>query len=193
MVNNKLVIFTGPSGVGKGTIEKFLFNNEELKLRLSRSVTTRKPREGEVNGVDYFFISKKEFQTKIAKNELIEWNQHFDNFYGTLYEEVENILDSGYNPFLEIETMGALNVLEYYKNNNLLDKVISIFLLPPSLEELKERITKRGTESPEQILSRLNKAEEEIAYISSFDHVVINQDIEKTAAKITLILAKRLQ
>ncbi|MGY6171847.1 guanylate kinase [Candidatus Mycoplasma pogonae] len=192
MKKNKIIIFSGPSGVGKGTIEKFLFKNKDLRLRLSRSLTTRNPREGEEDGVHYFFISKEEFQNKIANKELVEWSEHFGNYYGTLNSEVETILLANHNPFLEIETWGAIQVLEYYTKMGKIDEVISIFLLPPSLEELEERIRKRGTENEEQIHLRLLKAQEELTHIRHFKYFIVNQAIEKAAQEIATIIKKEL-
>ncbi|WP_373423269.1 guanylate kinase [Mycoplasma iguanae] len=191
-MNKKLIIFTGPSGVGKGTIEKLLFKNKDLKLKFSRSATTRKPRIGEKDGIDYFFLDHKTFEDKIANNEFIEWNKHFDNYYGTLHSEIDGILRSGYNAFLEIETTGALNILDFYIKRNKLDNIISIFVMPPSLEELKSRIINRGTENEEQINKRLKKAENEIKIADKFKHKVINENLEQVTEEIKNILNQGL-
>ncbi|MGZ9413885.1 guanylate kinase [Mycoplasma sp. 480] len=192
MKKNKLVILAGPSGVGKGTIEKILFENNELKLKLSCSATTRKPREGEINGVHYHFISNEEFEDKIKKNEFIEWNKHFDNYYGTLYSEIEKINQEGFLPLLEIETIGALNIKKYYKERNEEDSVISIFLLPPSMDDLYTRIKNRGTESEEQIQIRIDKAVLELEEKDKFLHKVVNDIPLNAASKIKEIIISEL-
>ncbi|MGZ9413398.1 guanylate kinase [Mycoplasma sp. Z386] len=192
MKKNKLVILAGPSGVGKGTIEKILFENNELKLKLSCSATTRKPREGEINGVHYHFISNEEFEDKIKKNEFIEWNKHFNNYYGTLYSEIEKINQEGFLPLLEIETIGALNIKKYYKERNEEDSVISIFLLPPSMNDLYTRIKNRGTESEEQIQIRIDKAVLELEEKDKFLHKVVNDIPLNAASKIKEIIISEL-
>ena len=183
-MKNKLVLFTGPSGVGKSTIENYLFNDSELKLKLSCSATTRKPRNGEKNGNHYFFISEEEFDKKIANHEFLEWNAHFSNKYGTLKSEIQKILDSGYQPFLELETFGAKNVMQEYGEEN----IISIFLAPPSIEELKFRIINRGTENTEQIHERMTKVEEEMSQKRHFQHIVINHDVKQAISEIKKII-----
>lgn len=183
-MKNKLIVFTGPSGVGKSTIEKHLFNDPELKLKLSCSATTRKPRNGEKNGQHYFFISHDEFNKKIENDEFVEWNAHFSNKYGTLKSEIKKISDDGYYPFLELETFGARNVMNRYGEDN----IISIFVAPPSIEELKSRIVNRGTESDEQIQERMAKVEEEMSQRRHFQHIVINNNVKQTANEIRKII-----
>ncbi|VEU75488.1 guanylate kinase [Mycoplasmopsis maculosa] len=187
-----IVIFTGPSGVGKGTIEKILFEDEELRLKLSCSATTRKPREGEVNGIHYFFISKEEFKSKIDSNSFLEYSFHFDNYYGTLFEEIDRIHNSNKIPFLEIETNGAKQILKNVLTNKQY-KIITLFLLPPSIEELKSRIENRNTENDEAIQKRLLKAEEEISDSNIFQYKIINDDALKAAKDIKRIILNEIE
>ncbi|BAP39458.1 guanylate kinase [Metamycoplasma canadense] len=187
-MSKKLIIFTGPSGVGKGTVEKPLFEIKELKLKLSVSVTTRPPREGEIDGVHYYFISTETFETFIKENKLLEYSKHFDNYYGTLFSEITNITSSGKIAFLEIETNGAMQVIEKYKKEGREDEICSIFLMPPSLTELERRMEERNTETCELMLKRLDKAREEIILSSMFEYVVVNNSIDDTVLKIKEII-----
>lgn len=190
MYRPKIIVILGPSGVGKGTIEKNLFKDEKLKLKFSISATTRSKREDEINGVQYFFKNEKEFLELIEKNEFIEWNKHLNNYYGTLKHNVDDIIKEGMNVLIEVETSGALNILKYYKERNLSKEVISIFILPPNFEELEKRILKRGSESEEQIKKRLEKAKKEIDLKNEFKYVVVNDSLEKCVEKIKLIIKK---
>ncbi|QKX41357.1 guanylate kinase [Metamycoplasma hominis] len=187
-MSKKLIIFTGPSGVGKGTIEKPLFEDKSLKLKLSVSMTTRLPREGEIDGVHYYFVSKDTFNSCLAENKLIEYSMHFDNYYGTLYSEIERISEQGKIPFLEIETNGAKQILEYYKKRNRLDEICSIFLMPPSYGELRKRIEGRNTETEDLIIKRMKKAKEEIGYSTIFHHVIVNDDLNVALEEIKEII-----
>ncbi len=192
MENNKkgkLIVFTGPSAVGKATVEQYLFNNPKLKIGFSVSATTRAPRENEINGKHYFFLSNKEFENKIASNDFIEWNEHFQNKYGTLKSEVNRILEEGKNAFLELEPYGTMNVVKHYSEN--LSDLITIFLAPPSIEVLEERMRARGTETEEQIQVRLARAEEELSYTPKFNHVVINDAPKRAAEEIAEIILRR--
>ncbi|WP_027120844.1 guanylate kinase [Mycoplasmopsis lipofaciens] len=193
MINIKrkkpLIIFTGPSGVGKGTIEPFLFKSEKLKLQLSCSTTTRKPREGEINGIHYFYITKEKFEDHIKNNELIEYSFHFDNYYGTLYTELDRILKLNKIPFLEIETNGAKQILEKMKNSEEY-QVLTFFILPPDLNELKRRILNRNTETQDAIQKRLKKAEEEIEDRHIFKYNILNDVPERAASEIESIIIK---
>ncbi|WGI36539.1 guanylate kinase [Mesomycoplasma lagogenitalium] len=195
MNKNKLIILAGPSGVGKGTVENILFADEKLKniLKLSCSATTRKARQNETDGIHYYFISEEDFLKKIENNEFIEWNKHFNNYYGTLYSEIKKINKEGYLPLLEIETVGALNIMKYYNDKNKKNAVISIFLAPPSLDELKTRIKNRGTENQDEIDIRIRKAEEEIAEMDKFIHKIVNDTPEKAAQKIKEIILKEIE
>ncbi|QJG66886.1 guanylate kinase [Mycoplasma phocoenae] len=190
MYDKKIIIFTGPSGVGKGTVEKHLFKDIALKLKLSVSATTRQPRNGEEDGIHYYFISKEEFEQHIAQNNLLEYSHHFNNYYGTLFSELDRISSEGYIPFLEVETNGALQILNNYKENNIEGKIISIFVMPPSYKELKRRITERGSETPETIELRMEKAFDEIMHASFFQYTVINETVEDAYKQIKAIIEK---
>ncbi|KKB26687.1 Guanylate kinase [Mycoplasmopsis meleagridis] len=194
MENRKLkpiVIFTGPSGVGKGTIEKFLFAYDNLKLAFSVSVTTRAPRQGEINGVNYFFVTKEDFKNKIANDELLEYNFHFDNYYGTLYKEIEKIHAEGNIPFLEIETQGAKKILSIPNIRNKFN-IITFFVLPPSFAELEKRMLNRNTEDDEAIKLRLIKAKEELKEKDIFDYHIVNDIPEEAANEIKNIILKEI-
>lgn len=184
----QFVVFTGPSGVGKATIENELFKDESLKLSLSVSATTRSPRQGEIDGVHYYFLSHEAFDELIKDDQFIEWNAHFSNKYGTLKSEVEKISQKGYHAFLEIEVMGAKKVIEKFGKDN----VLSIFIAPPSIETLRERIKIRGSESEKQLEERLARVEEEMSYQDIFDYVVYNDDLSQAVTEIKSILKKEL-
>ncbi|MGL4343362.1 MAG: guanylate kinase [Metamycoplasmataceae bacterium] len=185
---SKIIIIAGPSGVGKGTIEKELFKDKSLKLAFSISATTRPKRAGEIDKKHYFFISEEEFIKKIDSEAFIEWSQHFDNYYGTLYEEVNNKISDGYNVLIEVDTIGAINIIEKYKSKNQLDKLISIFIAPPSLEELEKRILERNTEDLSSIKNRMEKAKIELKETNKFMFCVINDKINKSIDEIKQII-----
>ncbi|MEE3928212.1 guanylate kinase [Mycoplasmopsis ciconiae] len=188
---NPIIIFTGPSGVGKGTVERYLFEFEELNLSLSCSVTTRKPRNGEINGIHYYFLDKAIVQQMIKGREFIEFSYHFDNYYGTLYSELDKIHKRNRVPILEIETRGARQIIDKLCSDDKYN-VITIFLLPPSIEELKERIIKRGSEDDDTLRQRLAKAEKEIEESQIFRYRVVNDTPERAAEEIRNILHKEL-
>jgi len=162
----KLVVISGPSGSGKGTVIKELFNLNEYKY--SVSATTRSPRIGEKNGLDYYFLTTEEFLKKISDGDMLEYVEIFGNYYGTLKEPVEKMLNEQYNVILEIEVDGALNIKEKFP------ETIMIFLTPPTYSELEKRLRRRGTESEEIINKRLEKAKEEINNIYKYDYLVLN-------------------
>lgn len=176
-----LFILSGPSGVGKGTIRKKLFE-QATDLKYSISMTTRKQRPGEQDGVDYFYKSKAEFEKLIAGNQLLEYAQYVDNYYGTPRTYVEKTLEAGYDVFLEIEVQGALQVKESFPEG------VFIFLFPPSLEELKNRILVRGTESDDLVLNRLREAKKEIEMMDSYDYVVVNDQVDHAVEKVQSII-----
>ena len=183
-MNNKLVVFTGPSAVGKATIEKGLFSDPSLKLQLSVSATTRKPRKGEIDGVHYHFITNEKFIEKIKSNEFIEWNEHFSNKYGTLKSEIKRISDLGHIPFIEVEVIGAKNIISDFNDED----ITTIFIVPPSIENLRERMTERGTETSKQIEERLARVKEELTYKDMFQHVIVNDDVEKATNEVKEII-----
>nr|WP_033161253.1 guanylate kinase [[Mycoplasma] collis] len=190
--NNKIIILVGPSGVGKGSIEKILFTFKELKLKLACSATTREPRNGEKDGFHYYFISKDEFEQKIKNNEFIEWNLHFDNYYGSLFSEIEKIKNEGFNPILEIETFGALKIFDFFQKLNRKSELIPIFIKPPSIKELKKRINERGTEDKVQIEKRVQKAKDELKQRKYFPYIIKNDDLYKAAEEIKNIILGEL-
>ncbi|MBU4689681.1 guanylate kinase [Mycoplasma zalophidermidis] len=186
-----IIIFVGPSGVGKGTIEQILFTKEELKLKLSVSATTRSPRVGEIDGLHYFFISKDDFKSKIEKNELLEYSFHFDNYYGTLCSEIDRIHNENKIPFLEIETYGAKQILQNQESTEKYN-IITVFILPPSFDDLKYRIIGRNTETQADINKRLKKAQEELADKDIFKYNVVNDDPIRAAEEIEKLLMREL-
>lgn len=182
-----LFILSGPSGVGKGTVRKRLFE-EQTDLQYSISMTTRNMRPGEVEGVDYFYRSKEEFEQMITDNELLEYAKYVNNYYGTPRAFVEETLAKGKDVFLEIEVQGALQV----KNN--FPQGVFIFLFPPSLDELKNRIVSRGTETEELVINRLKEARKEIEMMHAYDYVVVNDDIDEAVERVkTIIKAEHLK
>ena len=177
-----LLVVSGPSGAGKGTICKALLNKND-KIKLSVSATTRKPRNGEVHGVNYFFLEKEEFTTMIENGEFLEYAQIYDNFYGTPKSAIIECLEKGQDVILEIEMQGAKQIKEVYPEG------VFIFVLPPSLEELKSRIVGRGTETQEEIEKRFSCAFEEINQIVNYDYFIINEDIEKSVNDVEAIIS----
>ncbi|MXR07263.1 guanylate kinase [Mesomycoplasma hyorhinis] len=186
----KLIVLIGPSGVGKGSIEEILFQNPNLKIKLSVSATTRDKRPNEVDGKNYYFISKEDFKNKIKNNEFLEWNKHFNNYYGTLKSEVDNIIKEGYSPILEIETVGALNIMKMYEQANKSDQLVTIFIAPPTFDDLKKRIISRKTDSYEQIQLRIDKSLEELSQQHKFQYIVVNKDLKVAAKEVEKIILK---
>ncbi|WP_286312363.1 guanylate kinase [Romboutsia ilealis] len=184
MLNRKglLLVVSGPSGAGKGTICKALLNKND-QIKLSVSATTRKPRNGEVHGVNYFFIEKEEFTKMIENGEFLEHAQIYDNFYGTPKAAIIECLEKGQDVILEIEMQGARQIKEVYPEG------VFIFVLPPSLEELKSRIVGRGTETKEEIEKRFSCAFEEINQIVNYDYFIVNEDIEKSVNDVEAIIS----
>lgn len=183
MLNRKglLLVVSGPSGAGKGTICKALLNKND-QIKLSVSATTRKPRNGEVHGVNYFFIEKEEFTKMVENGEFLEHAQIYDNFYGTPKAAIIESLEKGQDVILEIEMQGARQIKEVYPEG------VFIFVLPPSLEELKSRIVGRGTETQEEIEKRFSCAFEEINQIVNYDYFIVNEDIEKSVNDVEAII-----
>ncbi len=177
-----LIVISGPSGAGKGTIcKRLLENNRELAL--SVSATTREPRNGEVDGVNYYFISKEEFKEKIQCDDFIEYAQVYDNYYGTPKSNVEEILESGRDVILEIDIQGALKVKENTEDG------VFIFILPPSMQELKQRIIKRGSETQESLMKRFKSAYKEINFVSKYNYAVVNDEVELAVEKLESIIS----
>jgi guanylate kinase len=176
-----LFILSGPSGVGKGTVRKELFE-QKTDLKYSISMTTREKRPGEIDGIDYFYKTNEEFEKLIQEDKLLEYAKFVNNYYGTPKEYVEETLAKGHDVFLEIEVQGAMQVKKNFPEG------VFIFLFPPSLEELKNRIVNRGTETEELILNRLKEARNEIEMMDAYDYVVVNDDVEKAVSKIQSII-----
>ena len=175
-----LIVISGPSGAGKGTVCKELM--KRYNYNISVSATTRSPREGEVNGVNYHFLDKKDFEEKLSNNEFLEYAQVYGNYYGTFKKTVEDELLKGNNMILEIDIQGTLQVQKVYKN------AIYIFLLPPSIKELKNRILKRGSETEYSFNLRFSSVSEELKYMSSYDYAVINDDLDNAVDKVHSII-----
>jgi guanylate kinase len=176
-----LIVVSAPSGTGKGTLIKHLMEKNN-NIRLSVSATTRKPRQGEIEGQNYFYKSLDEFKKMVENDELIEWVEYCDNFYGTPRQYVDESLDNGLDVVLELEVEGAYNIRNKYPD------CVLVFILPPSFDELRKRIENRGTENPEVILKRMDKARKEVTYINNYDYVIINDDISKAVDEINLII-----
>ncbi|MBF0650315.1 guanylate kinase [Dysgonomonas sp. GY75] len=174
----KLVIFSAPSGAGKSTIVNYLLS-QDLNLQFSISATSRPPRGTEKHGVEYYFHSPEEFREKIANGEFLEYEEVYtDKFYGTLKAEVKRIMNGGGNVIFDVDVVGGCNIKKYYG-----DKALSVFIEPPSINELRCRLEKRGTDSPEVIESRIAKAEYEMTFAPQFDVVIHNDNLEEAKAK----------
>lgn len=177
-----LVVISGPSGVGKGTVRKALFQRKGHNLDFSISMTTRNPREGEIEGRDYFFVSKERFQEEIKRGNLLEYAKFVNNYYGTPKDKVIEKLEEGKEVVLEIEVQGAMQVKAKMPD------AVFIFIAPPSYKALESRLIHRGTETSDVIIERLNKARNEIMFASSYDYIVVNDEVENAVDKIIAII-----
>jgi len=177
----KLIILTGPSGVGKGTVIKEILGKEK-NFWLSISATTRKPRKGEKDGENYYFLNQEKFKEMIEQNLFLEWAQFAGNYYGTPLSSVNEKIKKGFTVLLEIEVEGAKQIKEKFPNS------LSIFLLPPDKEELERRIRKRGTEEEEAIQKRLSRANYEISASNQFDFALTNKNVDETAKRIIKLI-----
>ena len=177
----KLIIFCAPSGSGKSTLVQWLMSTHpELRLAFSISCTSRSPRGAERHGVEYFFLSPEAFKEKIAQGEFLEYEEvYHDRFYGTLKSQVENQTAQGENIIFDVDVKGGCNIKAYYGQ-----LAMSLFIQPPSVQVLRERLTSRGTDSPEAIEERLAKASYELSFAPRFDHIVVNDDLEKAKAAV---------
>ena len=182
MKKGLLIIMSGPSGVGKGTIRKCFMDDDSLRLAYSISMTTRKPRANEVDGVDYIFTSREHFEEAIRRGELLEWAEFVGNYYGTPLAQVEELRNEGKNVLLEIEVQGALQVIGKRPDT------VRIFIAPPSWDALEQRLTGRGTDSPEKIQKRLVRAKVELQTADTYDYFVINDTVENAVREINAIM-----
>lgn len=171
----KIIILTAPSGAGKTSITRYLLNKYPARLSFSISAATRKPRGAEENAKDYYFMTEEEFANKIQHEEFAEWEMVYEGkYYGTLKSELQRIWNNGKVPVLDIDVKGAIHVQQQYPQTTL-----SLFIEPPSIEELKRRLNGRGTEDEDSLNARINKASYELSFKHSFDHVIVNSDLDK--------------
>lgn len=184
----KLIIFSAPSGSGKSTLINYLLT-QDLHLAFSISATSRPPRGTEQNGVEYFFLSPEEFRRRIAVGDFLEYEEVYpDRFYGTLKEQVERQLEAGQNVVFDVDVVGGCHIKEFYG-----DRALSVFIQPPSIDELRRRLEGRGTDAPEVIQARVDKAAYELTFAPRFDHIVVNDNLEQAKAEALAILRDFLQ
>lgn len=184
----KLIIFSAPSGSGKSTLINYLLT-QDLHLAFSISATSRPPRGTEQNGVEYFFLSPEEFRRRIAAGDFLEYEEVYpDRFYGTLKEQVERQLEAGQNVVFDVDVVGGCHIKEFYG-----DRALSVFIQPPSIDELRRRLEGRGTDAPEVIQARVDKAAYELTFAPRFDHIVVNDNLEQAKAEALAILRDFLQ
>lgn len=185
-VQQKIIIITAPSGAGKTSITRYLLKTYSEKLAFSVSAATRQPRSYEKNGVDYYFMSVEEFQKRIQQNEFAEWEMVYEGkYYGTLKEELQRIWNENKIPLLDIDVKGAIHVQKQYPDSSL-----TIFIQPPSVEELKRRLESRGTESEESLKARVNKAAYELSFGDHFNKTIINDNLEKACKEAEIIVTE---
>lgn len=188
MKKGKIIIISAPSGTGKSTIINELTKNKELRLQFSVSATNRSPRTGEVDGVNYHFLSDEAFKEAIATDAFVEYEEVYPGrFYGTLKSELKKIMDSGNNVILDIDVKGGLNVKRQYPD------ALSIFIQPPSIDVLRERLIGRGTDSIETINQRVSKAEYELSFAPQYDKSVVNDNLNEAVAQTTSIILEYIK
>lgn len=190
-INNqqKIIIITAPSGAGKTSITRYLLNKYSGQLAFSISAATRQPRGTEKNGVDYYFMSVDEFTNKIQHEEFVEWEMVYEGkYYGTLKSELHRIWAEGKTPVLDIDVKGAIHVQQQYPETTL-----SIFIEPPSVDELKRRLMSRGTESEESLNARVNKASYEISFKTHFNKIIVNSNLDKACSEAEAIILDFIQ
>lgn len=186
---SKLIIFSAPSGSGKSTIVRELLKNEDFNLSFSISTTSRQPRGQEQNGVEYYFISVQEFKERIEKNDFLEWEEVYaDTFYGTYRSEIQRLKSMNKNIIFDIDVFGGMNLKKQFGA-----EALSIFIQPPSLEELRRRLENRQTETAEKIEMRLAKAQEELAQAVHFDKVIVNDDLPTAISQTEAIIREFLK
>ena len=188
-MNGRLLIFSAPSGSGKSTIVQYLMQEHpEFNLTFSISATSRPPRGKEQDGVEYFFLSPQDFKKKIENNEFLEYEEVYeDRFYGTLKNQVERQLEAGQNVVFDVDVKGGCNIKQFYG-----DRALSIFIQPPSVDELRRRLVSRATDDAEQIERRLAKAEEEMSYATRFDKILVNDNLDTAKAEAVSLLKEFL-
>lgn len=188
--SGKMIIVSAPSGSGKSTIVNWLMQEHpELNLYFSVSCTSRPPRGTEQNGVEYFFLSPQEFRKKIARGEFLEYEEVYeDRFYGTLKKQVETQRNNGENVVFDVDVKGGCSIKQYYG-----DEALSLFIQPPSIEELRNRLEKRGTDSAEDIEKRLSKAAYEVTFAEKFDKILVNDDLDKAKEEAFKIVSEFLK
>lgn len=188
MKRGVLIVLSGPSGVGKGTVRKALFEEPDIDFTYSISMTTRQPRNGEVDGEDYFFVNRNEFEENITAGNMLEYAEYVGNYYGTPKSFIDNTLASGHDVFLEIDVQGALQVKEKMPEG------AYIFLTPPDLQALKERLVGRGTDDPEIIDRRVAAASSEIRMMANYDYAVVNDEVQFAVQRIKdIVKVERLR
>ncbi len=188
-INHKIIIIAAPSGAGKTSITRYLLNKFPDQLAFSISAATRQPRGQEKDGKDYYFISPEEFRQKIKEDAFIEWEMVYEGkYYGTLKSEINKIWSAGKVPVLDIDIKGAINVQKQYPTES-----VSLFIEPPSVSELRKRLEFRGTETPESIEARINKATYELSFKDNFDHIILNDVLEKACIEAAEIVSGFLQ
>ena len=189
-MKGKMLIVSAPSGSGKSTIVQWLMKEHpELKLAFSISCTSRAPRGTEQDGVEYFFLTPEAFKAKIQNDEFLEYEEVYtDRFYGTLKAQVERQLAAGQNVVFDVDVKGGINIKKFYGS-----RAMSIFIQPPSVEELRRRLVGRGTDTPEAIENRLAKAEYEMTFAPQFDHIVVNDNLDEAKAETLLLTRKFLE
>lgn len=187
-MNGKLIIFSAPSGTGKSTIINWLMQHEELRMAFSISCTSRAPRGTERNGVEYFFLTPEEFRQRIAADEFLEYEEVYqDRFYGTLKSQVETQLERGENVVFDVDVKGGCNIKEYYGS-----RALSVFIQPPSIDELRRRLEGRGTDAPKVIDQRIARAEFELGFAPKFDKVVVNDNLQSAEEEALRIVKEFL-
>ncbi len=187
-LKGKLIIFSAPSGAGKTTIVKHLLT-QDFNLEFSVSVTSRAPRKNEIDGKDYHFITAEDFQRKIKNNEFLEWEEVYSGiYYGTLKSEVEQIRNQGINVIFDVDVVGGLNIKKYYG-----DEALAIFIQPPSIEELQNRLKSRSTETEEKIQMRIAKAVHELIFANQFDIIIVNENLEKACTEAEKLIKSFLK
>lgn len=188
-MKGKLIVFSAPSGSGKTTIVRKMLENKDYKLKFSVSACSRQKREKEIDGKDYFFLSISEFKKLIQNNEFAEWEEVYkDMFYGTLKTEISRITDSGSNAVFDIDVAGALSLKKIYGSD-----ALTIFIMPPSIEELENRLRNRSTETDESIKTRSSKAKYELTFSDKFDKIIINDNLDKAFIETEKLLKNFLR